>query len=735
MANFEEGRVYFTQTLGTGHHQLDDEEEEAGVAIERDLKEFIACAGDYRQQLARDATLLEIDLDRFDGRMKEQIVNNPTEYLPLLERAASARAAEFQQLSQQGDLPEVQVALKCSKKEPRMSMSMRAIGADRISKLVHIPGIIIAASKPKSKATYVTIQCKDCKAQQRLAVKPGMGGVILPRRCTLSDNNPGAERCSMDPFVVMSNQSKFVDQQTLKLQERPEDVPTGEMPRNVILIVDRHLVDRVTPGMRVNAVGIFSIYQAHGAKAKQDSLGSLTVRQPYIRVVGISEDEHMSLHGNISIADEERIQFMQFAALPDVHEKIFAMVAPEIFGHKSIKEAIACLLFGGTRKKMVDNTFRRGDINVLLLGDPSTAKSQFLKFASKAAPIAVYTSGKGSSAAGLTAAVVRDPQTREFYLEGGAMVLADNGIVCIDEFDKMRVEDRVAIHEAMEQQTISIAKAGITTMLKARTSVLAAANPPSGRYDDLKTAQENIDLQSTILSRFDLIFIVKDTRNVEKDRQIARHVLDVHRMASMQINDDRETPLFSPSVSKRQGADTPQNIDFLKRYAHYAKRHCTPQMSEEASRVLEAEYVSLRTEARRIADSGHGLAVPITMRQLEAIIRISESLARMQLSAVVDVRHVQKALAVFKASTMDAAKSGMMDGYVFTEQQRLELRAVENQIREKIPRHAYMSERRLLDMMHRIGVDAMIVQRAILSLVQQSELDYMSHRKVLRRRN
>ncbi|MBH1945553.1 ATP-binding protein, partial [Erythrobacter sp. YJ-T3-07] len=184
-------------------------------------------------------------------------------------------------------------------------------------------------------------------------------------------------------------------------------------------------------------------------------------------------------------------------------------IAPSIYANRDIKKAILCLLLGGSKKILPDGMKLRGDINVLLLGDPGTAKSQLLKFVEKAAPISIYTSGKGSSAAGLTASVQRDHSTREFYLEGGAMVLADGGVVCIDEFDKMRDEDRVAIHEAMEQQTISIAKAGITTILNARTSVLAAANPIFGRYDDMKTPGENIDFQTTILSRFDMIFIVK----------------------------------------------------------------------------------------------------------------------------------------------------------------------------------------------------------------------------------
>jgi DNA replication licensing factor MCM5 len=221
-----------------------------------------------------------------------------------------------------------------------------------------------------------------------------------------------------------------------------------------------------------------------------------------------------------------------------------------------MKKAIVCLLMGGSKKILPDGMKLRGDINVLMLGDPGTAKSQLLKFVEKAAPIAIYTSGKGSSAAGLTASVQRDPATREFYLEGGAMVLADGGVVCIDEFDKMRDEDRVAIHEAMEQQTISIAKAGITTILNSRTSVLAAANPIFGRYDDLKTPGENIDFQTTILSRFDMIFIVRDDHERGRDERIARHVMGVH--------------MGGRGVEEQVEAEIP--VEQMKRYVSYCRR-------------------------------------------------------------------------------------------------------------------------------------------------------------------
>jgi len=275
--------------------------------------------------------------------------------------------------------------------------------------------------------------------------------------------------------------------------------------------------------MRVVAIGIYDTFQS-GAKAK---LSAVAIRTPYLRVVGLELDTS-AVPGMPSCTPEEEEQLMELSRQPQLYEKIVQSIAPSISGDYTvdIKRAIACLLFGGSHKVLPDGMKLRGDMHLLLLGDPSVGKSQFLKFVEKVAPIGVYTSGKGSSAAGLTASVIKDSRG-EYFLEGGAMVLADGGVVCIDEFDKMREQDRVAIHEAMEQQTISVAKAGIHTVLNSRCSVVSSANPVFGRYDDDRSAAENIDFLPTILSRFDLIFIVRDVRDVTRDKAIARHVVNV----------------------------------------------------------------------------------------------------------------------------------------------------------------------------------------------------------------
>jgi DNA replication licensing factor MCM5 len=278
----------------------------------------------------------------------------------------------------------------------------------------------------------------------------------------------------------------------------------------------------------------------------------------------------------------------------------------------------------------------------------------------------VYTSGKGSSAAGLTASVIRDPASGDFHLEGGALVLGDGGVVCIDEFDKMREQDRVSIHEAMEQQTISIAKAGITTILNARASILAAANPIHGRYDVLLTAGENITLQTTILSRFDMIFILLDRANAERDKLLSEHVLNIHKRVNNELSEKSEAPI---------------DPETLRKYVTYCKQAIRPRLSDEAAELLKTHYVSIRSKVK--GERGDS-PIPITVRQLEAIIRISESLARLELSEVANVSHVSEAIRLFKASTLNAVESGVQIEGMGSGDDRETVRQAEEFIKSRI---------------------------------------------------
>ncbi len=545
-------------------------------------------------------------------------------------------------------------------------ISIRDLNATNISHLVRIPGIVIGASTVSSKATTVHIRCKSCDHADNIRVDGGFSGLTLPRRCGRQrdpgDHEPG-DQCPLDPYVVAHEKSQFVDQQVLKLQEAPDQVPVGELPRHVSISADRYLANKVVPGSRCTVMGIFSIYQKGG---KKDG-GAVAIRTPYLRAVGIATDLDHTAKGSYLFTEEEEQEFLQLSRRPDLYDALARSIAPSIYGNLDIKKSIVCLLMGGSKKILPDGMKLRGDINVLLLGDPGTAKSQLLKFTEKVSPIAIYTSGKGSSAAGLTASVQRDPATREFYLEGGAMVLADGGVVCIDEFDKMRDEDRVAIHEAMEQQTISIAKAGITTILNSRTSVLAAANPIFGRYDDLKTPGENIDFQTTILSRFDMIFVVRDDHDRNRDENIARHVMGVH--------------MGGRGVEEQVEAEIP--LEKMKRYISYCRSRCAPRLSPEAAEKLSSHFVSIRKQVHRAElDANARSSIPITVRQLEAIVRITESLAKLALQPIATEAHVDEAIRIFLASTMDAITQGEGQG---SKEMMEEVSKIEDELKRRLP--------------------------------------------------
>lgn len=677
----------------------------------------------------------------------------------------NAKARSLNEISRRG----VQVMLRSNES----SREVRVLGSSDVSKLVAVSGIVIASSKVRCKGTAVVLKCRNCNDKITVGVNPGLGGFAVPRTCrrVLAENEVD---CPLDPYVVLPDESKFMDNQTLKLQELPECVPTGEMPRSISLSCDRYLTDLVSPGVRVDVIGIYSVSGAAapgvGRGSRRMSSGSslsISARAPYLRVLGLKVQEGAGYSGSRTAASfgfEEEEAMLRISRTPELCEIISRSIAPEIFGHEDIKKAIAAQLFAGALDKTLPDGMRlRGDINVLLLGDPSTAKSQMLKYAERVAPISVYTSGKGSSAAGLTASVIKDKAHGEFHLEGGAMVLADGGLVCIDEFDKMRVQDRVAIHEAMEQQTISIAKAGITAVLNARSAVLAAANPAFGRYDDTRSSAENIEFQSTILSRFDLIFIVRDIRDDKRDKIIAEHVLSLHQRGSERNTGNRSGMFGSGSAgnkasameSDRDIADVDGNegtaygvtgtgeaarldINSLKRYIAYARSRASPRLSAEGAELLRTNYVSIREQmrAKQLGDDDESnQTVPITVRQLEAIVRISEALSKMTLDSVVTERHVTEAIRLFKVATLDSANAGAIQSPegALRPDVRLEVQRVEAALKRRLAVGSMASERRLIDHFLDERYSEFAIRNAIMIMVRRGDLEYRRQRKYVYR--
>jgi len=678
----------------------------------------------YRDALVRQWNRREyyVDVDlahvnEYDEVLFNNLQSRPDQVMPYFEAAAKDALKIFltdsNALSTDAErVPDFQVTLHSA----QLAHSLRNLNADLVNQLVKVPGIIISSTKARAKAITLHLNCMSCQAEKKISCK-GQQSVILPTKCE-SQGEPG-QPCG-GKLVVMSDQCEFIDQQQLKLQEAPEVVPTGEMPRNIMLSVDRNLVDRCSPGTRISVMGVSSLMPTSGKPRAGAGAAMTHVKIPFLRVLGLQvETDGTGRVGAIYTPQEEE-DMQRLARDPLIYEKLSRSIAPQISADnlEDVKKALACLLMSGSRKVLPDGVRLRGDVNVLLMGDPSTAKSQLLKFIERVAPIGVYTSGKGSSAAGLTASVIKDAKG-EFYLEGGAMVLADGGVICIDEFDKMRENDRVAIHEAMEQQTISIAKAGITTVLNSRAAVLAAANPIYGRYDDTKGVDENIDLMSTILSRFDCIFIVRDIRDETRDRSIARHVLGVHINAGL------------------EGASANQpDIDAktLKKFVGYCRERCAPRLNDEAAAILCGQYVHIRSRVRAsLRDRpGEAQVVPITIRQLEALVRLSESLAKMRLSAEATVADVEEAIRLFKVSTLSASQSNpliMAQVGSATE----DIRRAEEFLKRRMGLRTTVNTKKVMEEAALQGHSDDSLKRAINAMVMRQELMECNQRKMLKR--
>jgi DNA replication licensing factor MCM5 len=590
-------------------------------------------------------------------------------------------------------------------------MSLREINSGTIHQLIVVNGIIISATKSSIKMNKCTVQCKNCGNLKTIEVKSGFSNISIPRQCDSAKlPTENKEKCPLDSYHIVPEKSTYIDSQILKIQEPPETIPVGEIPRSYLIYCDRNLVNKVTPGTRVTVIGIQCVDE------RNLNRNSTSDKNSYIKVLNFQTEEQKSGRQRITFTQEDELKFQQLAKDKKIYEKISRSIAPAIYGMEDIKKSIACLLFGGCRKRMNEGVNLRGDINILLLGDPSTAKSQFLKFVERVAPVAVYTSGKGSSAAGLTASIIKDPSSGEFQLEGGAMVLADGGIVCIDEFDKMRAQDRVAIHEAMEQQTISVAKAGITTTLNSRTSVLAAANPIYGHIDELKSTQEQIDFQTTILSRFDCIFLVKDEHNEDKDIKLASHIVDIS----------------AAGKSKEQTEEGEIPIEELKKFIAYARMKVVPKLTEESGEFLKNYYVKDRKDYFEKKNK-KGNDIPVTVRQLEAIIRLSEAIAKMSLSSTVTKNNVIEAHRLFQVSTLSAAGSNKIYR-IPNEENAKEMLRIEEAIKRRLGIGQRIQTQRIIEELLSKFNSQNLIQNAIINLINNGSLKYHNEKKILTRK-
>ncbi|MGQ0792220.1 MAG: minichromosome maintenance protein MCM [Nitrosopumilaceae archaeon] len=524
--------------------------------------------------------------------------------------------------------------------------SLRQINAEIINKMTSVSGMVVRSSEVKPLAKEITYKCSN-DHEFHITLEKGM--TVPPLyRCGIDP------KCTSKDFAIQPDKSRFIDFQIARLQELPEDLPPGQLPHYVDVTIKQDLVDNARPGDRIILTGIVRIEQEYFVGARSTSgLYRLRIDGNNIEFLGGRGSKTSRKTEREEVSPEEEKIIKSLSGNPDIYNRLVDSFAPHIQGHTLIKEAILLLIAGSTQRLLQDGTKIRGDINIFLVGDPGTAKSEMLKFCARIAPRGLYTSGRGSTAAGLTAAVVRD-KSGIMMLEAGAVVLGDQGLVCIDEFDKMKPEDRSALHEVMEQQSASIAKGGIVATLNARTSILAAANPMYGKYDPFKNITENVNLPIPLLTRFDLIFVVRDIPSKEKDSRIAKHIIN----------------LYTPG-----GNDTRSLIDsdILTKYLSYSKR-INPVLTKEAEDKILAYYMKMRNvESEEM--------ITVTPRQLEGLIRLATARARLLMKDQVEAEDAERAIFLIESMLRDAGVDvntgkvdlGVLQGRAHSEVSKMQL--------------------------------------------------------------
>jgi replicative DNA helicase Mcm len=546
------------------------------------------------------------EIDKVDPSLAELVLHQPYKAFfnaeEALKRIDVAAEQKLQLHFRVKNIPESQRLL------------IRKIRANRLGTFIAIEGLVKKITEVRPKLQVAAFQCQKCGAVIRIEQDED----ILKEPSECFEDQGGCGRVSS--FKLSTTLSSFIDSQKIEVQENPEGLRGGAQPERISVYLEDDLVGNVAPGDRVIVNGILHSMARHRGSFR------LTSFDKTMDAVSVESQEYAFEEVEVTKEDEKNI--LRICKDPLIYEKMRQSIAPTIYGLDVEKDALVLQLFGGIAKEMPDGTRTRGDIHALLVGDPGTAKSQMLSYMSKLAPRSVYASGKASSAAGLTAAAVRDEFGEgQWTLEAGALVLADKGLACIDEIDKMEETDRSSLHQAMEQQEISVAKAGINATLKSRCAVLAAANPKLGRFDEFMPIHEQINMPPALLSRFDLIFSILDRPNRKTDTDLATHILQSHKGGEIRVHLKRVADqLFSKDEEEKfmKHVQPVFEPEFLRKYVAYAKRYVYPVLTDDALEILQNYYVDFRGSSKE--------SVPFTPRQLEAFVRLAESSARIRLS-------------------------------------------------------------------------------------------------------
>lgn len=591
--------------------EIKEDKSEVGLKYEElilDAKDFFET---HKKELGKSAKsgekVLKLDfqsLSEHSPELSENLLLHPEETFQILEEAL----AELEWAPKDGKV-------RLSSISNTQEILIRNIRSKHLSTLIGIEGIVRQASEVRPRVTNARFECPSC------------GTIISVLQIDKKFREPS--RCSCGRRGGFKEISKeMVDAQRLIIEESPDNLTGGEQPKRMTVFLKEDLVDpkmeeRTTPGSKVKIFGILNEVALSSSSGAMLTNFDLAIEANNVIPMEETFDE-------VDISEEDEMEIRELAAQPDLLKNVVKSIAPSIWGHEEVKKALALQLFSGVKKNRSDGTQTRGDIHILLVGDPGVAKSVMLKFVSGIAPKGRYVSGKSATGAGLTATVVKDDMLKGWSLEAGAMVLSNKGLVCIDEFEKMDEDDRSTMHEAMEQQTVTIAKATVQATLRSQTSVLAAANPKFGRFDTTQSIPKQVNLPPSLLNRFDAIFILKDAPNKERDESIANHVLLEHKQDVKYDIIDKE---------------------LLRKFISYSKQKYNPKLTDEAIDEMKNFYVGLRNQPS-FSDSPVK-PIPISARQLEALVRLAEANARMRLSKKVQKQDAKVAIDLMKAYLME----------------------------------------------------------------------------------
>ncbi|MDM7940940.1 MAG: minichromosome maintenance protein MCM, partial [Methanothrix sp.] len=563
------------------------------------------------------------DLDRYDPEFAEELLERPEQ---VLEAAQAALLQLDLPMDVYMDRAHVRIA-----QLPR-HYKTRELRSDHIGKLIAIEGLVRTATEVRPKIVSAAFQCQRC-------------GFTFFKEQTgnkFDDQNLKCQNQACDrggPFKLILAQSKFVDAQKIRVQESPEDLRGGEQPQTLDVELEDDLAGQIFPGDRVIVNGVLKSYQRSSPQQGKSTYFDLFHKGIYVEMKEQEFEE-------IEISPEDEKLILEMSRDPDIYEHVTKSIAPSIFGYDDVKEALGLQLVSGFEKHLPDGARIRGDIHILLVGDPGVAKSQLLRYMTKISPRGIYTSGKSTTSAGLTATAVKDELgDGRWTIEAGALVLADKGIAAVDEMDKMDNEDKSALHEAMEQQTISVAKAGVMATLKSRCSLLAAANPKLGRFDKYEPIAPQINLTPALMSRFDLIFVLTDDPDTKRDSAIAEHILKSNFAGELSTQ-----VTWNPEISQ-EDIDNAMTVikpaiepELLRKYVAYARKNIFPTLTDEAKEHFLRYYVGLRSQGQ---DSNK--PVPVTARQLEALIRLGEASARLRLSDKVTLEDAKRVVKILES--------------------------------------------------------------------------------------